>query len=79
MENTTVTLATPDSRSQVSTGSNITLADLLAQNNVNTSHASVMIDGTPLSGNQLNQTLAELGAGSDCTVSVTVKMQNANK
>lgn len=72
-----VTLATPDCRSTVRTDDNISIEDLLSQQNVNYSAASVMIDGTPLPANQLKKTLKELDAGSNCTISVCVKLQNA--
>lgn len=74
---TNVTIATPDSRATVPTPTNVSIADLLANNNINHSRASVMLDGTTLSNDQLNQTLQNLGAGSECTISVCVKLQNA--
>ena len=75
--NSNVTLATPDNRSTVRTDENITVEELLKQNGVNYSRASIMLDGTPLPNDQLKKSLKELSAGADCTISVCVKLQNA--
>lgn len=74
---TNATIATPDNRVTVPTTPDVTIADLLNSNSVNYSRASVMLDGTTLSDTQMGQTLQALGAGSDCTISVCVKLQNA--
>ena len=62
-----VTIATPDSRATVPAENDVTIADLLQNNDVNYSRASVMLDGTTLTDAQMGQTLQALGAGSDCT------------
>lgn len=74
---TNVTLATPDRRTNVVTENTVTLEDLLRQNNVNFSRASVMLDGSAMSENNMRQTLNELNAGEACTISVCVKLANA--
>lgn len=75
--NSNVTLATPDNRSTIRTDENTTIEELLKQNSVNYSRASIMLDGTPLPNDQLKKSLKELSAGADCTISVCVKLQNA--
>lgn len=72
-----VTLATPDNRSTVRIDDTMSIEDLLKQNNVNYSRASIMLDGTPLPTADLQKSLKDLEAGSNCTISVCVKLQNA--
>lgn len=70
-------IATPEERSNVEVNKTMSLRDILRQNNINYSRASVMMDGLTLDESQLDAPLEDLGGNEDSTVAITVKLQNA--
>ena len=74
---TKVTLSTVDSRNSLIVEDSKTVKEILQENGVNFSTASVMIDGMTLTPDRLRQSLTELGATGECTIATVVKMDNA--
>lgn len=74
---TKVTLSTVDSRNSLIVEDSKTVKEILQENGVNFSTASVMIDGMTLTPDRLRQSLAELGATGECTIATVIKMDNA--
>ena len=74
---TKVTLSTVDSRNSLIVEDSKTVKEILQENGVNFSTASVMIDGMTLTPDRLRQSLADLGATGECTIATVVKMDNA--
>ena len=75
---TKVTLAAPDTRKTIIVANNKSPKEILEENDVNFTRASVIIDGCILTPAQLRQSLTELGATETCTIAVCVKMDNAH-
>ena len=74
---TKVTLAAPDSRKTVIISDETTVKEILDSNSINYSRASVILDGTILTPDNLRKSLTDLGATGDCTIAICVKMDNA--
>lgn len=74
---TKVTIAAPDNRKTVMVSDDKSVKDILDENGINYSRASVIVDGCMLTPAQLRQTLTELGATGTCTIAVCVKLDNA--
>ena len=74
---TKVTLSTPDSRNAVMVEDDQSIKEILDDNGINYSRASVMIDGMTLTADQLRKTLSDLGTVGDCIIATCVKMDNA--
>jgi hypothetical protein len=74
---TKILLATPDNRKTVNEDDALSPKEIMDKHGINYSRGTVMIDGMILSAGQLRQSLTELGVTGDCTLSVTVKLDNA--
>lgn len=72
-----VTVTTVDDRQVVMAPESSTVREVLDNNGINYSHATLMIDGIILNAQTVNCTLDELKAGEECIIAVTVKMDNA--
>lgn len=74
---TKVLLAAPDNRRTVNEDDALSPKEIMEKHGVNYSRGTVMLDGSILNPEQLRKSLEELGATGDCTLSVTVKLDNA--
>ena len=74
---TKVTLSTVDSRNSLIVEDSKTVKEILQENGVNFSTASVMIDGMTLTPDRLRQSLTDLNATGECTIATVIKMDNA--
>jgi hypothetical protein len=72
-----VSLATPDGRKTALVDDNTSIKDVLNNNGVVYTKATLMLDGVILGAADINKTLAQMNVTSDCTISVTIKMDNA--
>jgi len=72
-----VTIATTDKRTSILAPATKTVREILEENSVNYKGAALMIDGVMLTAATVGNTLAELDVTEACTISVTVKMDNA--
>ena len=72
-----ITVAGPDTRTEVSANEDSTIATILQEQGINYANASVMIDGVTMAGDALSKTLKEAGVIAGSTIAVCVKLQNA--
>ena len=72
-----VTLGTNTNRRKVNVDPNLTVKEILEQNNINYSVATIHLDGAPLNATEINSTFTDLGVDSDCYLIAVVKAQNA--
>lgn len=72
-----IKIGTNTDRRNVVVASNLTPKEVLSDNEIDFSTATVHLDGATLSSTQMNQTLEELGATDDSFLIAVVKMNNA--
>lgn len=72
-----VTIASVDERKSVITNGSESVREILDANGINYARATLMLDGVILSASDISKPLSEIGFNKDCTLSVTVKMDNA--
>ena len=53
-------------RRRVNVDPNLTVKEVLEQNNVNYSATTIHLDGAPLNATEINSTFTDLGIDSDC-------------
>lgn len=72
-----LTIGTNTSRKRVIVDPDTTLAEVLSNNDVNTSVGSIHIDGVPVSRNDYDKTLAELDVKDNAYIISVAKADNA--
>lgn len=72
-----VTIGTNTSRKKVIVDPNTTLADVLADNGVNTSVGTIHVDGMPISRSDYEKTLSELDIKDNAYIISVAKADNA--
>ena len=72
-----LTIGTNTSRKRVIVDPDTTLAEVLSNNDVNTSVGSIHIDGVPVSRNDYNKTLTELDVKDNAYIISVAKADNA--
>ena len=72
-----VTVGTNTNRRRVNVDPNLTVKEVLEQNNVNYSATTIHLDGAPLNATEINSTFTDLGIDSDCYLLSIVKAENA--
>ena len=72
-----VTVGTNTNRRRVNVDPNLTIKEVLEQNNVNYSATTIHLDGAPLNAAEINSTFTDLGIDSDCYLLSIIKCENA--
>lgn len=72
-----LTIGTNTSRKRVIVDPDTTLAEVLSNNDVNTSVGSIHIDGVPVSRNDYDKTLTELDVKDNAYIISVAKADNA--
>ena len=72
-----VTVGTNTNRRRVNVDPNLTVKEVLEQNNVNYSATTIHLDGAPLNATEINSTFTDLGIDSDRYLLSIVKAENA--
>lgn len=72
-----LTIGTNTSRKRVIVDPDTTLAEILSNNDVNTSVGSIHIDGVPVSRNDYDKTLTELDVKDNAYIISVAKADNA--
>jgi citrate lyase beta subunit len=74
-----VTIAAPDERKTHLADPSESIKGILDVNKVNHMKATLMLDGVILGASDVNKTLSQMNVpdNTDCTLSVTIKMDNA--
>ena len=76
-ETRNITVSSPDSRTELSCTEDSTIAQILKDQGISFAKASVMVDGTTLTGDALYKSLKDVGAVNSSVIAVCVKLQNA--
>ena len=71
------TVGTNTNRRRVNVDPNLTVKEVLQQNNVNYSATTIHLDGAPLNATEINSTFTDLGIDSDCYLLSIIKCENA--
>jgi len=72
-----VTLGSNCERKQVVVPETTTVKEVFQNNNVDYMTGAIFLDGAPITGGQMNMTLAELHVSDSCYLIVTVKSDGA--
>lgn len=72
-----VTLGTNTNRRKVNVDPNLTIKEVLEQNEINYTATTIHLDGAPLSASEINSTFLDLGVDTDCYLLSIVKAENA--
>ena len=72
-----VNISTIDERKSVIVDSALSPKEILQQENISMHGAVLMLDGLILQMEDIHTPLAEMGLGDECSLAVTIKMDNA--